>query len=268
MGIFDLLKTYPNKFKEPFTYLILFAGIGLGFWFRTIMTADTIENLNTQKELISNANIKKSLLANETITKHSIKTDTALPIKKTNVIPDNKQNDKKLGDNKLKQKNIISNHGSGDIVVSQYQSGGQTAKSIYNYNERPTARTIKDHRDQIIQELKKVEPIDYQIEVLTGDWEAINLATEIKSAFDSAGWNKGSEIRRGIGGTYPPGFAVAYDKPTKQSEIITVALVNAGLYGGIYPDFKQEKLKIFIGPNPDTYTGSKPELQWVPRQFK
>lgn len=153
---------------------------------------------------------------------------------------------------------------TGGNVVSLNQSGEQTTRNIIN--ERPTARTIKGHRDLVIQELKRVEPIDYDIQALMNDMESYNLACEIKSAMDSAGWRNG-QIIRGLGGVYPQGFGVAYDKPTSQSETITAALVDAGLFGGICPDWKQQKLEIFIGPNPDNYAEPKPKLEWVRRKF-
>jgi hypothetical protein len=156
-----------------------------------------------------------------------------------------------------------------NAVVSQGQFGGQTANTIYN--QQPVARTIANYRLKLIEELNKIEPIDYEIQVLANDMESWNLAAEIKDAFESAGWSK-KAIIKGYGGIYPPGFTVCRDKATKQSEDITVLLSEAGLKGTLVDDFKKKccnKIEIFIGPNPDNYSNTKmPEAHLVPREFK
>ena len=161
---------------------------------------------------------------------------------------------------------LIQNYGNGSIVT-QNQKGGENSV----YNERPIARTIKGYRDKMIEELKKLKPIDYGIDVLANDMESWNLAVEIKNAFESAGWKK-QNIRRGFGGIYPPGFTVCRDKETKQSEIITVLLLEAGLKGALMDDFKKEhcdKIRIYLGPNPDNYLNTPPQnIEMVPRKFK
>jgi hypothetical protein len=146
----------------------------------------------------------------------------------------------------------VSIHGN-DNVVSQNQSGGQTAHTIYN--ERPVSRTIKKYQNQLIEELKKIQPIDYDIVVASGDREAYDLAIEIKNAFDSAGWINKRDVNINIGGTYPPGIGIRRDKATRQSELITLTLYNMGLNARMIPKFEGNNLWIYVGPNPDNYVG-------------
>lgn len=156
-----------------------------------------------------------------------------------------------------------------NAVVSQGQYGGQTANTIYN--QRPVARTITNYRTNLIDKLNKIEPIDYDLQVLANDMESWNLAVEIKDVFESAGWPK-KPIIKGYGGIYPPGLAICRDKATKQSEEITAIFMEAGLKVAFFDDFKKEhcnKLEIFIGPNPDNYSNPQmPETHLVPREFK
>jgi hypothetical protein len=154
----------------------------------------------------------------------------------------------------------------GDVVFSQNQSGGQTAKTIIN--KRPKARTIKHARNKIISELKTVEPEYYKIYVLMNDMEAQNLATEIKDVMDTAGWTDG-KIEQRLGGKYPPGFTVSCNKPSKAGEVITLALYNSGLHGAMWSELRGEHLVIYIGPHPDTYSGDfKQNIKLTPREFE
>jgi hypothetical protein len=137
-------------------------------------------------------------------------------------------------------------------VISINQSGGQTAKTIIN--ERPVARSLRNAREAIVMELRKHDPVEYEIHVLMNDIEANNLAKELQDILYSAGWTDG-RILQELGGTYPPGFTVSRDKPSKASEVITLVLYNSGLKGAMWPELRGNKLCIYIGPNPDNYTG-------------
>ena len=164
-----------------------------------------------------------------------------------------------------KQNGVSISNINGDVVVSTNQSGGQTAKTIIN--QRPVGRSLKHTREAIIKELKKYEPIDYDIHVLMNDMEAYSLATEIRDILVVAGWPS-RKIIRGMGGVYPPGFTVTTNKPSKLSEIMTLVLFNSGLRGGLLEELRGTKLCIYVGPNPDSYTGqSKPDLYFEPRSF-
>jgi hypothetical protein len=149
-------------------------------------------------------------------------------------------------------------------VVSINQSGGQTARTIIN--QKPIQRTLKHARSTIISELKNIEPIDYDIQILMNDMEANNLAEEIKEIFHNAGWTKG-EIIRGMGGVHPSGITISRNTPTKQSEVITVLFINAGLYCAMWPELRGTKLGIYIGPNSGEIAEDLRKLQWGKRQF-
>lgn len=149
-------------------------------------------------------------------------------------------------------------------VVSINQSGGQTANTIIN--KKPRKRSLSHARDMFISELSKIEPIDYDIQVLMNDMEANSLAQEVKEVFHTAGWNKG-EIIKGLGGVYHPGIAISRNIPTKQSEVITVLFIKAGLFCAILDELRGSKLQIYIGPNPDAYQNNGPEIQWKKQQF-
>jgi hypothetical protein len=150
-------------------------------------------------------------------------------------------------------------------VISINQSGGQTAKTIVNH--RPVRRTLSHAKNAIIAELRKCNPVELELHTLMNDIEAFELAKEIKEIFDTAGWTT-NNIIQGLGGVYPPGFLVTREKPSRESEIITLVLYNSGLKGSLMCEPRGVKHCIYIGPHPDNYTGeSNNNVYFGPREF-
>lgn len=83
----------------------------------------------------------------------------------------------------------VTLHGplQGPVVISQNQIGGQVAQSITNIG--PPSRQLSEAAiRQLSQSLQGRPTQMYEIEVVEGDSEARNLAFQIQSALDAAGW--------------------------------------------------------------------------------
>ncbi len=194
----------------------------------------------------------KNINANQnTIKEMSIK-DTLKTLKgnfkrKTGIKSNMNQN----GKNTEKVNPISVQNITGDVVISQNQSGGQTAKTIIN--QVPEKRNILGKEDILKKYLEKSQPNECDIHVLMNDLEAYDLATQIKTVLDNAGWKTGSIIK-GLGGYYPPGITITRDKESNASENLLEGLFLTGLKNVIgQQEFKGNKIGIYIGPNPDNY---------------
>jgi hypothetical protein len=140
---------------------------------------------------------------------------------------------------------------TGDVVISQNQSGGQTAKTIIN--QIPEKRNILKKEDILKSYLEKAQPAECEIHILMNDLEAYDLAIQIKSVLDNAGWITGSVIK-GLGGYYPPGITITRDKESNASNNLLEGLFLTGLKNVTgQQEFKGSKIAIYIGPNPDNY---------------
>jgi hypothetical protein len=195
-------------------------------------TKNTINNQNTVKEMPIKDTIKTL--------KEKLKRKTEV---KSNM---NKDDDNTEKENPISVQNI-----TGDVVISQNQSGGQTAKTIIN--QIPEKRNILEKEDILNSYLKKSQPVECDIHILMNDLEAYDLAIQIKAVLDNAGWKTGSIIK-GLGGYYPPGITITRDKESNASDNLLEGLFLTGLKNVTgQQEFKGNKIAIYIGPNPDNY---------------
>jgi hypothetical protein len=118
MSVFDLIKTYPSKFKEIFTYLILLVGIGLGFGARTLMTSDFLNNLNEREKNINDKEIKII---------NSIKLKDTIRIKDTVLISNDKIKNNKSA-NKMKLNSILLTVQLISLEYAKFQSDSLIAE--------------------------------------------------------------------------------------------------------------------------------------------
>lgn len=136
-------------------------------------------------------------------------------------------------------------------VVSINQSGGQVARTIIN--QRPQKRSFTGQEELIGSFLRRVSPYPYEIHVLMNDIETADLARELKSIFDAAGWVDG-KIVKGLGGYYPAGITVTRDKDSEAADTVLEALFRTGFKNVTgQAAVKGAAIGVYIGPNPDAY---------------
>lgn len=137
------------------------------------------------------------------------------------------------------------------VLFSINQSGGQIAKTIINH--RPERRTLHQYKLLFHEYLKLVSPAPYVIHILMNDMETDSLAKELKAILEEEGWSDGS-IRRGMGGSYPPGITITLDGEPIQRDHIYSAFKATGMKNINAGESKNpSRIGIYIGPNPDNY---------------
>lgn len=87
--------------------------------------------------------------------------------------------------------NTIINDGS--VIFSQGQMGGQIAHNITNIGPQPR-RISGAAASQLVAELRKLAPEEFQIRTNFADTEAFNLAQELSQVLSEAGWHRKGEI--------------------------------------------------------------------------
>ncbi len=121
----------------------------------------------------------------------------------------------------------------------------QVAHTIVN--NAPLQRTIAPIRDVLINKIK-LNPLDYQIHLSTGDHEMESLAQEIDTAFKEAGWKQTGFIYS-LASFYPAGITIA----VSQADEINLFILNTFYQGGLKTKGETmvvaKELRIYIGPN-------------------
>ena len=158
---------------------------------------------------------------------------------------------------------------SGDVTVSNNQSGGVTAHTV-NITTGLHKRTLTEKKSYIIQELKKKPIAAYRLYYSPNDPEINAFASEINQILTESGWKEISPIKIMAGTSLPPGVTVVVLKP--EEPMVTLidqvwnALGHQGVTGQILPDVENvftvrgwppvelpqgmNGTVIFIGPNP------------------
>ncbi|MES2023594.1 MAG: hypothetical protein V4439_02840 [Patescibacteria group bacterium] len=159
---------------------------------------------------------------------------------------------------------------SGDVVVSEYQSGGITAHSVY-ITQGVNKRVLTNKIDNIIEELKKSPVAAYRLHYAPGDDEVNKLTNELNYILSSCGWKKMNPVQRLGGHNLPVGITIFMLKPEEPLTTLVNLLWNAlghqGVEGNVLVDVKNiftihgwppvelpigmNGAVIFIGSNPD-----------------
>ena len=117
--------------------------------------------------------------------------------------------------------NIFANR---DVVISQYQSGGQTAHTIINI-EKPK-RSIKGFEDQVLMELKKHPRAAYRFCYNSNYAEVNDLVKELDNVFIQAGWQKLNPLQRLSGPPFPEGITIQFVKQNETNTALVAELMK------------------------------------------
>lgn len=162
---------------------------------------------------------------------------------------------------------------SGNVVVSENQTGGITAHTV-NINNVPKKRDLSSSYLGIIGELKKYPISAYRLHYAPGDPEANNLANQIDDILTKIGWQKIHPVQKIAGLNMEPGINIFILKGRGEETFLALAntlnraLENKGvkaMYGDNLSNIFQiggwsapvelpegrNGVVIFIGPNPE-----------------
>jgi ATP-dependent protease HslVU (ClpYQ) ATPase subunit len=142
--------------------------------------------------------------------------------------------------------------GSITNVISNYQSGGQTAHTIINHKSN-RRKVDNGFEKKIIKELKTHPSQNFEIMLMNGDSEANDIANQIKDILEKSGWTIKGFIFN-LAGSYKPGIEIAVGKNVSEAEQQIANLFNsAGLKVTANKYDNVKNVKIIVGPNPDNY---------------
>lgn len=108
--------------------------------------------------------------------------------------------------NQGNEKPISVKNVSGDVVISQNQSGGITAHTV-NIN-KASKRSISNSISEIVQVLKNYPIAAYRLEYTNSDPEINNLAMDIDKMLIGLNWQRFDPIIRLAGPQHPPGIII------------------------------------------------------------
>lgn len=131
----------------------------------------------------------------------------------------------KMRENKKNVEPISINKVNGDVVISQNQSGGQTAHTIINNVEKPK-RSIKSFEDSIITELRKHPKAAYRFYYNPGTAEVNNLVNELDKVLIQVGWRKVHPFQRLAGPPLPNGITIQFVKQNETNTALVIELMK------------------------------------------
>lgn len=137
---------------------------------------------------------------------------------------------KKEEENKPNESISVENI-SGDVVISQNQSGGITAHTVNNYGT--PKRSLTQHKNEIVTLMKQFPIATYRLEYSTSDIDSNNLAVQLDSILLELNWQRVHPIMRLGGPPFEPGVSIYTIKDTEPmaslANLLWQALGNKGV---------------------------------------
>lgn len=128
---------------------------------------------------------------------------------------------------------------SGNVIVSEYQSGGITAHTL-NVTSGLNKRILTSKIKSIIEELKNKPVVAYRLHYSQGDDEVNALANEIDQILSNSSWKKIAPIQRLAGPNLPKGITIFMLKPEEPiitlSNLLWETLGGQGVEGQVLTD--------------------------------